>query len=67
MSAKGVRLVNYYVHPVCTPTRAALISGRYGHTMGLQGHLMPQGPHGIVTETTFPKELKKLGYSTYMS
>jgi len=25
----GVRLENYYVQPICTPTRSQLLSGRY--------------------------------------
>ena len=29
LSAEGVRLENYYVQPICTPTRSQLLSGRY--------------------------------------
>ena len=29
LSADGVRLENYYVQPICTPTRSQLMSGRY--------------------------------------
>lgn len=29
LSAKGVRLENYYVQPVCTPSRNQLMTGRY--------------------------------------
>ena len=29
LSAQGVRLENYYVAPLCTPTRSQLLSGRY--------------------------------------
>ena len=29
LAAEGVRLENYYVQPICTPTRSALLSGRY--------------------------------------
>ena len=29
LASEGVILDNYYVQPVCTPTRAALLSGRY--------------------------------------
>ena len=28
LAASAVRLTNYYVHPTCTPTRAALLTGR---------------------------------------
>ena len=29
LSAKGVRLENYYVQPICTPSRNQLMTGRY--------------------------------------
>ena len=29
LAAEGVILDNYYVQPICTPTRASLLSGRY--------------------------------------
>lgn len=29
MALSGVRLENYYVQPICTPTRSQLLSGRY--------------------------------------
>jgi len=29
LAKQGVRLENYYVQPICTPTRSQLLSGRY--------------------------------------
>ena len=29
LAAGGVKLENYYVQPICTPTRSQLLSGRY--------------------------------------
>lgn len=29
LAAAGVKLENYYVQPICTPTRSQLLSGRY--------------------------------------
>jgi hypothetical protein len=29
LAFEGVRLENYYVQPICTPTRSQLLSGRY--------------------------------------
>ena len=29
LAATGVKLENYYVQPICTPTRSQLLSGRY--------------------------------------
>jgi len=35
LASEGVILDNYYVQPVCTPTRAALLTGRYPIHTGL--------------------------------
>lgn len=29
LAGDGIRLENYYVQPICTPTRSQLLSGRY--------------------------------------
>ena len=34
LASNGVILDNYYVQPICTPTRAALLSGRYPIHLG---------------------------------
>merc|ERR1712223_1083868 len=36
LAFKAARLSNYYVHPTCTPTRAALMTGRYAANVGLR-------------------------------
>ncbi|XP_013382182.1 arylsulfatase B-like [Lingula anatina] len=36
LSAEGVRLENYYVQPICTPSRSQLLTGRYQIHTGLQ-------------------------------
>ena len=41
------RLSNYYVHPTCTPTRAALMTGRYAANVGLGVALVPGNPGGL--------------------
>ena len=35
IAAQGLRLTQYLVEPACTPSRAALISGRYSQRLGL--------------------------------
>ena len=37
LAAEGVKLENYYVQPICTPTRSQLLSGRY--QVGVWGRL----------------------------
>ena len=36
LAEDGVKLDNYYVQPVCTPTRGALMTGRYPIHTGIQ-------------------------------
>jgi arylsulfatase A-like enzyme len=64
----GVRLESYYGLPVCTPARAALMTGRYPMRHGLQTLVIfPSHKYGLPTdEKTLPQALKEVGYSTYM-
>src|SRR5258706_12003932 len=43
LAAEGVRFTDFYANaPTCTPTRAALISGRYQQRAGLEAPLSTQ-------------------------
>lgn len=71
MAAEGLRLTSFYsVSPICTPSRAALMTGRYAARMGvdqmhLRNVLFPQDKTGLPeSETTVAQVLKKRGYST---
>ncbi|CAH3147021.1 unnamed protein product [Porites evermanni] len=68
LASEGVILNSYYVQPICTPTRAALLSGRYPIHTGLQHGIIHNGdPYGLpLNITTLPQKLKKAGYSTHM-
>ncbi|XP_073242241.1 arylsulfatase B-like [Porites lutea] len=68
LASEGVILDNYYVMPICTPTRSALLTGMYPIHTGLQ-HLVlfPSSPYGLSTNfTTLPQKLKESGYATHM-
>jgi arylsulfatase A-like enzyme len=64
----GVRLESYYGLPVCTPARAALMTGRYPMRHGLQTLVIfPSHKYGLPTdEKTLPQALKEVGYKTAM-
>ncbi|XP_070575241.1 arylsulfatase B-like [Ptychodera flava] len=68
LAGDGIKLENYYVQPICTPTRSQLMSGRYQIHTGLQhGVIKPQQPNCLpVEEVTLAQKLKEAGYSTHI-
>src|SRR5262245_32271545 len=51
LAAKGAKLEQFYAQPMCTPTRAALMTGRYPLRYGLQTAVIPQGhTYGLATD-----------------
>ncbi|MBL8792215.1 MAG: sulfatase-like hydrolase/transferase [Rhizobiales bacterium] len=66
LAAEGARLEQFYAQPMCTPTRAALMTGRYPLRYGLQSGVIPSaGGYGLSTEEyLLPQMLKDAGYET---
>lgn len=66
LAASGAKLEQFYVQPVCSPTRAALLTGRYSMRMGLQtGVVRPWAQYGLpLNERTLPQALREAGYTT---
>ncbi len=66
MAAEGMKFTQFYVaSSVCTPSRAALLTGRYPVRSGLTQVLIPKSTGGLVaTEITIADALKKAGYAT---
>jgi arylsulfatase A-like enzyme len=66
LAAEGVRLQQFYVQSMCTPTRAALMTGRYPLRYGLQtGVILSAHTYGLPTdEWLLPQALVEAGYAT---
>ena len=66
LAGTSARLEEFYTQPLCTPSRAAFMSGRYPFRYGLQTGVVPSaGRYGLPTdEVTLPQVLKTAGYST---
>jgi arylsulfatase A-like enzyme len=66
LAASGATLTQFYVQPMCTPTRARLMTGRYPFRYGLQTAVIPSvSTYGLdTTEWLMPQCLKEAGYKT---
>jgi arylsulfatase A-like enzyme len=63
LAKTGAILDQFYVQPVCSPTRAALLTGRYPMRHGLQvGVVRPWAQYGLpLEERTLPQALEGSG------
>ena len=70
LAAEGIRFTDFHSNgPMCTPTRAALLTGRYQQRFGLKFESALGGkehydqglPHAV---QTLPESLKEQGYAT---
>lgn len=66
LAAAGVTLENYYVQPVCSPTRSTLMTGRYTNRLGTQATVIRADvPFGVPLANTFmAQNLQDAGYHT---
>ena len=63
LAKEGVVLDAFYVQPVCSPTRAALLTGRYAIHTGVYTIVRPGAKWGLpLTERTLPQALREAGY-----
>ncbi len=67
LAREGLRLTNCYSNgPVCTPTRAGFVTGRYQQRVGLEWATGPgmKEPGLLTSETSIARMLKANGYRT---
>jgi arylsulfatase A len=65
MAAEGIKLSQFYAAHLCTPSRAALLTGRLPVRSGLNVVLFPNSTGGIPDgEVTLAEALKARGYAT---
>lgn len=66
MAKEGIRFTDFYAcAPVCTPTRASVMTGCYAQRVGLPRVLGNKAQTGInPNELTLPEVLKGVGYNT---
>ncbi len=66
IASQGIQFTEFYsASPVCSPSRAALMTGRMPQRMGVHGVYFPESYTGMpVEETTIAEVLKEEGYAT---
>lgn len=69
MAAEGRKFTNFHVpQPVCSASRAGLLTGCYPNRIGIHGALGPGARHGLAaTEVTLAQLVKQKGYATGMA
>ena len=68
LAGEGAVLKSFYAQPVCSPTRAALLTGRHATHTGVYHVVIPGAPWGLpLDERILPQALKDAGYSTAIS
>jgi len=65
LATSGAVLEQHYVQPVCSPTRAALMTGRYATRTGVYTIVRPHSKWGLpLEERTLANALSEAGYTT---
>ena len=67
LASEGCKLDAYYVQPLCSPTRATIMTGRYPHHTGVGPDVIEvHHPYGVPAREAFlPEHLRAAGYATH--
>ena len=71
LAANGLQFTNFHVTPLCSPTRAALLTGRNHHAVGMRSvsNFVTGFPHSGATSPTTPPRWPRCcsdeGYATF--
>jgi arylsulfatase len=65
LAREGMKLTNFNVEPQCTPSRSAILTGRFALRSGTHSVSLTGAPYGLVQwEITLAKLLANQGYAT---
>ncbi|XP_055907085.1 arylsulfatase B [Eupeodes corollae] len=69
LAYSGIILNRYYVTPICTPSRSALMTGKYPIHTGMQHRVLYAAePRGLpLSEKLMPEYFNELGYSSHIA
>jgi arylsulfatase A-like enzyme len=68
LAAEGVVLDRFYAQPSCSPTRAALMTGKAPMRLGVLSPISKNNPAGLpLSEPVLPEYFREAGYQTFMT
>ncbi|MDP2997276.1 MAG: arylsulfatase [Bryobacterales bacterium] len=67
IAREGLKMSQFYVQPVCTPSRSCLLTGRYAWKTGTERRPTGSARQGMLRdERTVAEALREAGYATWM-
>jgi len=65
LASEGMRFTSFYAENLCSPSRAALLTGSYAHRVGITRVFWPDSDDGLnPEEITIAELVKEKGYTT---
>ena len=67
LAADGLALERFYAQPACSPTRAALLTGRSSQSLGIYSPMSKLNPTGLpIDQKLMPEYFRDAGYQTFL-